>query len=116
MPRLDYRRLEPLPNAAAAFDKWLTWLDGQFANKDITHRSEVVRDVLHELYLGCAYSEPEKSTDLTTAVLVHNFDPRNITLEPEHYGDVDAERYAERKPLIWFWMMYDRSPMGLNHA
>ena len=25
-------------------------------------------------------------------------------------------KYAERKPLIWFWMMYDRSPMGLNHC
>ena len=23
--------------------------------------------------------------------------------------------YAERKPLIWFWMMFDRSPVGLNH-
>jgi acetyltransferase-like isoleucine patch superfamily enzyme len=36
-------------------------------------------------------------------------------LEPEYYGDVDAGRYQPRKPLIWFWMMFDRSPMGLNH-
>ena len=48
-------------------------------------------------------------------VLVHSFDPRNTTLEPEYYGDVDAAKYAERKPLIWFWMMFDRSPAGLNH-
>jgi len=116
MPRLEYRRLEPLPDASSAFDRWLAWLDGEFSNKDITHRSEVVRNVLHELYLGQPYSAPTASTDLSTSVIVHNFDPRNITLEPEHYGDVDAERYAERKPLIWFWMMYDRSPMGLNHA
>ena len=46
---------------------------------------------------------------------MHSFDPRNATLEPEYYGDVDAAKYAERKPLIWFWMMYDRSPAGLNH-
>ncbi len=26
-----------------------------------------------------------------------------------------AAKYGERKPLIWFWMMYDRSPVGLNH-
>ena len=32
-----------------------------------------------------------------------------------YYGDVDPVKYAERKPLIWFWMMYDRSPLGLNH-
>ena len=41
------------------------------------------------------------------------------TTEPavvrKQYGDVDAARYAERKPLIWFWMMFDRSPAGLNH-
>jgi len=24
-------------------------------------------------------------------------------------------KYDERKPLIWFWMMFDRSPVGLNH-
>ncbi len=41
--------------------------------------------------------------------------PRNATLEPETYGDADAAKYGERKPLIWFWMMYDRSPVGLNH-
>jgi acetyltransferase-like isoleucine patch superfamily enzyme len=47
--------------------------------------------------------------------LIHSLDPRNTTLEPEYYGDVDAQKYAGRKPLIWFWMMYDRSPVGLNH-
>ena len=34
---------------------------------------------------------------------------------PSTYGDADAAKYGERKPLIWFWMMYDRSPVGLNH-
>ena len=24
-------------------------------------------------------------------------------------------RFAERKPLLWFWQMFDRSPLGLNH-
>src|SRR6059058_1946931 len=28
---------------------------------------------------------------------------------------IEGMKYAERKPLIWFWMMYDRSPVGLNH-
>jgi acetyltransferase-like isoleucine patch superfamily enzyme len=46
---------------------------------------------------------------------VHSFDPRNATLEPEYYGDIDAQKYAVRKPLIWFWMMFDHSPLGLNH-
>jgi acetyltransferase-like isoleucine patch superfamily enzyme len=37
-----------------------------------------------------------------------------VTLRPEYYPDVDPEKYAEVKPLIWFWQMFDRSPVGLN--
>ena len=48
-------------------------------------------------------------------VLQFNFDPANVTLEPEYYGDVNVEKYCERKPLIFFWQMFDRSPLGLNH-
>ena len=61
------------------------------------------------------YSAPHPSAPLAEQVLIHSFDPRNATLEPESYGDVDVTKYNERKPLIWFWMMYDRSPAGLNH-
>ena len=28
---------------------------------------------------------------------------------------MDRERFARRKPLLWFWQMFDRSPIGLNH-
>ena len=41
-------------------------------------------------------------------------DPANVTLEAEHFPEVDKERYARRKPLLWFWQMFDRSPIGLN--
>ena len=59
---------------------------------------------------------PSRSgVSLAVQTLVHSLDPRNATLEPETYGDADAAKYGERKPLIWFWMMYDRSPVGLNH-
>src|SRR5882724_6238303 len=116
MPRYEYRKLEQLPDATKAFDGWLEHLDREFANKDVTHRSEVVRNTLHELYLGRPYEVPRHGAPLAEQALIHTFDPRNATLEPEYYGDVDAAKYAERKPLIWFWMMYDRSPLGLNHA
>jgi hypothetical protein len=43
-------------------------------------------------------------------------DPRNVTLEPEYYEELDLERYAPRKPLIWLWEMFDRSPLGENVA
>jgi len=113
MPRYEYRVLNPTPAAEKAFVGWIDQLDQEFMNRDPGHRSDVVCDALHQLYLGRPYAGANGG--LAEQALAHSFDPRNATLEPEYYGDVDAERYAERKPLIWFWMMYDRSPVGLNH-
>jgi acetyltransferase-like isoleucine patch superfamily enzyme len=113
MPRYEYRNLQPTPEARKTFLEWIDHLDSEFSNKDPEHRSRVVRDTLHEIYLNQPFASPIDS--LAQGALAHGFDPRNATLEPEYYGDVDAAKYAERKPLIWFWMMYDRSPLGLNH-
>jgi len=115
MPRFEYRNLSPQPAAEKSFLAWMEWLDGQFANRDLEHRSLVVRDTLHALYLGRPYADPDPAESSAVRALIYSFDPRNATLEPEYYGDVDPARYAERKPLLWFWMMYDRSPVGLNH-
>jgi acetyltransferase-like isoleucine patch superfamily enzyme len=113
MPRYEYRVLNPVPAAEKAFLEWIDELDREFMNRDPEHRSEVVRNALHQLYLGRPYAAPGGA--VAERVPVYCFDPRNTTLEPEYYGDVDAAKYGERKPLIWFWMMYDRSPVGLNH-
>lgn len=115
MPRFEYRNVGPTPAAEKAFLAWIDELDREFMNRDPEHRSDVVRDALYELYLGRPYAALRGSESLTGQALAHSFDPRNATLEPETYGDADAVKYAERKPLIWFWMMYDRSPVGLNH-
>jgi acetyltransferase-like isoleucine patch superfamily enzyme len=115
MPRYEYRAIGPTPPAEKSFLTWIDRLDQEFMNRDPEHRSLVVRDALHQLYLGRPYSTPDAAGQLVTQALVHTFDPRNASLEPEYYGDVDASKYSERKPLIWFWMMYDRSPVGLNH-
>ncbi|HVO82556.1 MAG TPA: acyltransferase [Terriglobales bacterium] len=115
MPRYEYRVLNPTPPAEKTFLEWIERLDREFMNRDADHRSDVVRDALHQLYLGRPYAAPDPSAPMAQQTLIYSFDPRNATLEPEYYGDVDAAKYAERKPLIWFWMMYDRSPVGLNH-
>lgn len=115
MPRYEYRNLRPIPAAEKSLLEWIQKLDEQFSNRDFEHRCVVVRNTLHELYLGRPYAEPGDHTPLAAQAQVYNFDPRNTTLEPEYYGDVDAQKYTERKPLIWFWMMFDRSPAGLNH-
>jgi acetyltransferase-like isoleucine patch superfamily enzyme len=113
MPRYEYRPLKPTLAAEKSFLEWIDKLDQEFVNRDPEHRNDVVRDALHQLYLGRPYAAP--GGGLAEQVLMHSFDPRNTTLEPEYYGDVDAAKYSERKPLIWFWMMFDRSPAGLNH-
>jgi acetyltransferase-like isoleucine patch superfamily enzyme len=115
MPRYEYRVLNPTPPAEKAFLAWIDQLEKEFINRDPEHRSKVVRDALHELYLGRPYIAPHGASPLAEQALIYTLDPRNAALEPEYYGDVDPVKYAERKPLIWFWMMYDRSPVGLNH-
>ena len=110
MPRFEYRKIGPTPKAENNFLSWIEHLDSEFENPDPEHRSDVVREALSGLYdLGERNSSPARQA------LLDSLDPRNATLEPEYYGDVDGKKYAERKPLIWFWMMYDRSPVGLNH-
>jgi acetyltransferase-like isoleucine patch superfamily enzyme len=115
MPRHEYRVLNPTSAAEKTFLAWIERLDQEFMNRNTDHRSQVVCDTLHQLYLGRPYAAPDPAASVAQQALVHSFDPRNATLEPEYYGDVDAVKYAERKPLIWFWMMFDRSPVGLNH-
>ena len=112
---VEYRPLMPMHVAEEGFLAWIDKLDHAFAPADIEQRSTVVRDTLHEIYLGRPYAPPKPGDSLSLQALVHSFDPRNATLEPEYYGDIDAKKYAVRKPLIWFWMMFDRSPLGLNH-
>lgn len=110
MPRYEYRPIGPKPEAEETFLQWIGGLDAEFANPNPDHRSQVVRDALSDLYGASGHGD-----SLARAALRLSLDPRNTTLEPEYYGDVDAAKYAERKPLIWFWMMYDRSPVGMNH-
>ena len=113
MPRYEYRPLTPAPAAEKSFLAWIENLDAEFCKCDPENSSDVVREALHQLYLGRPYAAAAGT--LGEQTLAHSFDPRNTTLEPEYYGDVDAAKYRERKPLIWFWMMFDRSPAGLNH-
>ena len=119
MPVLPYRELKPTPEAEVIYRRWLAYLNEEFtSNSSYDRRAEVVRDELYQLYLGRPRGGRGKSTlssELGMYTLAESFDCRNVTLEPEYYGDIDAEQYALRKPLIWFWQMFDRSPVGLNH-
>ena|SRR5579859_1989446 len=47
-----------------------------------------------------------------TRMALATMDPRNITLEPEYYGDCDPVRFQRVKPLLWLWYSFDRSAAG----
>jgi acetyltransferase-like isoleucine patch superfamily enzyme len=119
MPRYEYRDLEPTREAKEVFTRWIDYLDEEFTkHKKPALRGELVRDNLHQLMLGRPHGGKLNftlTTELPFNVLQLSLDPVNITLEPEYYGDIDAPKYACIKPLIWFWQMFDRSPVALNH-
>ena len=81
-------------------------------------RNVVVRDALAQLYLGRAIDHDALVSDpdlpLATRTLVASFDPRNGTLEAEYYREIDLAKWTRVKPLLWFWQMFDHSPVGRN--
>jgi acetyltransferase-like isoleucine patch superfamily enzyme len=54
----------------------------------------------------------DTSIPLATRLSLASMDPRNVTLEPEYYGETDDEKFQRVKPLLWFWYSFDRSPAG----
>ncbi|HKB70122.1 MAG TPA: acyltransferase [Thermoanaerobaculia bacterium] len=72
-------------------------------------RNETVRDTLRELY-GASGG----GNSLAAQAVAASFDPRNATLEAEYYRELDPAKWAPVKPLLWFWQMFDHSPVGRN--
>jgi acetyltransferase-like isoleucine patch superfamily enzyme len=109
----------PAPEAEEVYRRWLQFLDDEFIrHSSPERRSEIVRDQLFQLYLGrppAAKSVVSLTSELPGTILALSLDPANVTLEAEYFADTDRERYCRRKPLLWFWKMFDRSPIGLNH-
>jgi acetyltransferase-like isoleucine patch superfamily enzyme len=80
-------------------------------------RNLVVRDTLSQLYLGRSFDEgafTDRRLPIGMKTLLATFDPRNATMEAEYYREIDLEKWAPVKPLLWFWQMFDHSPVGRN--
>jgi acetyltransferase-like isoleucine patch superfamily enzyme len=109
-----------LPDAASrVIDQWLGELGEQLADAG-TDRNTLTRDTLFQLYYPGRSDYAETLEDPATATAskasLLALDPRNITLEPEYYGEVDRARFARVKPLIWLWQQFDRCPAGGNNV
>lgn len=109
---------QPTPEAQEIYLRWIGYLDNELARHHKPHlRAEIVREQLHQIYLsqpGGAKLNFTLTTELPTNILQLSLDPRNVTLPEEYEAALDHKKYDERKPLIWFWRMFDRSPVALN--
>jgi acetyltransferase-like isoleucine patch superfamily enzyme len=115
MPNLPLRMIAETSNRSIATD-WLGEISSALSNAS-TDRAALCQRTLTSLYF------PEYANHWETAVAdtklpaatrlaLASMDPRNVTLEPEYYGECDDTRFQRVKPLLWLWYSFDRSPAG----
>ncbi|MBI4540678.1 MAG: acyltransferase [Gemmatimonadetes bacterium] len=104
----------PLPEAAdAAYDAWLESIDQELSDPDCDPNA-LCRRILTEIFYPDLGGRDPGALPQPARIALLQMDPRNITLEPEYYHDIDAQKYYRVKPLIWLWEMFDKSPLGEN--
>ena len=115
MPILPLRKLGESPTESITTE----WLEGVEAglSDDAVDNSDLCRRLLCELTYPRFASEYEtaiadKSIAAGTRLALAALDPRNVTLEPEYYGECDDEKFQRVKPLLWLWYSFDRTPLG----
>lgn len=113
MPFLPLRPVPVADSAQALYDEWLDWLRSSLEDPDCD-RNELCRAILTDLYFPQLSGVDPDGLSASTRVALAHMDPRNVTLEPEYYQELDEALYAPRKPLLWLWEMFDRSALGEN--
>lgn len=115
MPYLPLRKVSDAPVRALA-NEWLEEIRAGLADSSID-RSDLCRRALTQIYYP-EYADrwetamTDESIPAATRLALASMDPRNITLEPEYYGECNEERFQRVKPLLWLWYSFDRSPIG----
>jgi len=118
MPFLPLKQLALPDPTRRAYEAWLDDLEERL-DRPGAEWPVVVRDTLLGLYhpgLGPWEEAVARAPSPAARVSLLALDPRNITLEPEYYADVDAARFARVKPLLWLWYSFDRAPGGGQHV
>ncbi|MBA3316711.1 MAG: acyltransferase [Gemmatimonadales bacterium] len=115
MPHLPLRTVAVPDATNRVYDAWLAELEGRLGEPGADW-ALLTRDVLYQLYYPGFGDYDQRMADDETSpaarLALLSLDPRNITLEPEYYADVDQARFARVKPLLWLWYSFDRSPLG----
>jgi acetyltransferase-like isoleucine patch superfamily enzyme len=119
MPILPLRPLDRPAAYTALGDRWLADLDTAIRGPEADWAA-ITRETLFELAYPGQGSWQERVGDeglsMASRLAIEACDPRNVTLEPEYYAEVDAERFARVKPLLWLWYSFDRLPIGGQHV
>jgi acetyltransferase-like isoleucine patch superfamily enzyme len=115
MPLLPLRTVTLSDATTRVYDDWLADLEGRLGESGADW-ARLTRDILYQIYYP-GFGEYDQriadpATPAPTRIALLSLDPRNITLEPEYYADVDQARFARVKPLLWLWYSFDRSPLG----
>ena len=111
MAFLPLRSVPISGEATAVYHRWLQGIDDELSHPDCDRRA-LCRRILTDVYFPSG-APSGTLADAERVTLLH-MDPANVTVEPEHYAEVDLARYARVKPLLWLWEMFDRSPLGEN--
>lgn len=108
------RPLDPDERAVRLYDRWIGEISDRLEDEGCD-RNALCAEILRGLFFpGVPAGVDPDDLPMTTRVAIANLDPRSVTLEPEYYHEIDIERFYERKPLLWLWQMFDRSPLGGN--
>ena len=108
MPIYPLRQLNPAHESVDLYDRWLGELEEALERGD--DRWELCRRTLTGIFHPQLEGVDPETLPLAAQVALAQIDARNVTLEPEYYAEVDAERFAQRKPLLWMWQMFDQHP------
>jgi acetyltransferase-like isoleucine patch superfamily enzyme len=112
MPIYPLRKLNPSATSVDLYDRWLGELQEALERGD--DRWELCRRTLTGIYYPQLEGVDPATLPLATQVALAQMDARNVTLEPEYYAEIDEEKFNQRKPLLWMWQMFDKSPLGQN--
>ena len=115
MPHMPLRTITVPDATSRVYDAWLAEIEGRLGEKNADW-SRLTRDILYQIYYPGFGNYDERIADERTPagarLSLLSLDPRNVTLEPEYYADVDQAKFARVKPLLWLWYSFDRSPLG----
>ena len=107
---------EPQPTIAAWLDSLERDLSDPAADRAAICRRTLCEIAYPQFSANWDTAVNDASLPLATRAALLSLDPRNITLEPEYYAEVDDVKFQRVKPLLWLWYSWDRTAMGAQNV